>query len=371
MGCRMDDTRSTGDIRSQTSALIRERQDSLAADISMTISSIGDVLTPEEWRGCAELLLRLFAASVDAGSLDTQSAVMRDLGRYSPPLTTRQLLDAVHHAEHTILDEVALDGRLGATSEPWAAVAHAIRRATLEILGAHAEQVAGRDVAVNVRDALTTLISGPVFDLALQQEIERALRHHHALALLLFDIDDLAQINRDHGWGVGDRLLERTGILARRFFRMHDWVARRGGDNIAVLLPETTVDQAATLALRFREMVHHRLVLHDHKTDTTKIVTVSAAAVGTDLVQSEIDAAYVMLEAEAAVLRAKLDGHNRIERVALLPTSLTIFGASTMLGLRPRDVVNLIKGGALTATRRGRHYHIDREQIENVRQRSR
>jgi hypothetical protein len=204
----MDDTGVAGDVRSQTSALIRGRQESLAAAVAKVIASMGNALGPEEWRGCAELLLRLFAASVDAGTLDTQSAAMRDLARYSPPLTTHQLLDAVHHAERTILAEVALDDRLGATSEPWPVVAHSIRRATLEILGAHADQIAGRDVPISVRDPLTTLIAGPVFDLALQQEIERALRHKHSIALLLFDIDDLSQINREHGWGVGDRLLE-------------------------------------------------------------------------------------------------------------------------------------------------------------------
>src|SRR5688572_8034996 len=208
-----------GDVRSRTSALIRERQEALAADVVPQIADLGTALDPKELHACAELLLRLFAASVDAGTLDTESAAMRDLARYSPPLTTRQLLDAVHNAERVILDEIALDDRLGATSEPWAIVAHTIRRATLEILGAHAEQIAGRDVPLTVRDPLTTLIASPVFELALAQEIERALRHHHALALLLFDIDDLSQINREHGWGVGDRLLERTGILARRYFR--------------------------------------------------------------------------------------------------------------------------------------------------------
>jgi diguanylate cyclase (GGDEF)-like protein len=360
-----------GDVRSRTSALIRERQGALTADVVAQISDVATSLEPDALHGCADLLLRLFAASVDAGTLDTESAAMRDLARFCPPLTTHQLLDSVHLTERVILDEVALDDRLGATSEPWAVVAHGIRRATLEILGAHAEQIAGRDVPVSVRDALTTLIASPVFGLALAQEIERALRHRHALALLLFDIDDLSQINREHGWGVGDRLLERTGIVARRFFRMHDWVARYGDDSIAVLLPETTVDQAAVLAARFREMVQHRLVLQDHKTDMTKIVTVSAAAVGTDLVQSGIDAAYVLAEAEAAVLRAKLNGRNRVERVALLPTSLTIFGAATILGQTPRAVALLIREGALKATRRGRHFHIDRDLIEAYRKTSR
>ena len=363
----MEESGVAGDVRSRTSALIRERQDALAADVSAAIAPLGDALDPQEWRGCAELLLRLFAASIDAGSLDPQSAAMRDLARCSPPLTTRHLLDSVHQAERVILDEIALDERLGATSEPWAAVAHAIRRATLEILGAHAEQIAGRDVAVSVRDSLTTLITAPVFELALSQEIERALRHEHALALLLFDIDDLSQINREHGWGVGDRLLERMGILARQFFRTHDWVARHGDDAIAVLLPETTLDQAALLAARFREMVAQRFLLQDYKTDMTKTVTVSAAALGTDLVQSEIDPAYVIAEAEAAVLRAKLNGRNRIERVALLPTSLTIVGAATILGQTPRDVARLIRDGTLKASRRGRHFHIDRDLIEAYR----
>jgi diguanylate cyclase (GGDEF)-like protein/excisionase family DNA binding protein len=360
-----------GDVRSRTSALIRERQGALANDVAAAISPIAPALDGEQWRGCAELLLRLFAASIDAGSLDTQSAAMRDLARYSPLLTTRQLLDAVHQTERVVLDEVALDDRLGATSEPWAVVAHIIRRATLEVLGAHAEQVAGRDVPVKLRDPLTTLIAAPVFGLALAQEIERALRHKHALALVLFDIDDLTQINREHGWGVGDRLLERTGIQARRFFRMHDWVARHDNDAIAVLLPETTLDQAALLATRFGEMVQDRLVLHDHKSDVTRIVTVSAAAVGTDLVQSEIDAAYVMAEAEAAVLRAKLNGRNRVERVALLPTSLTIFGAASLLGHTPREIAQLIRNGTLKAARRGRHLHIDRDLLDAYRKTAR
>jgi diguanylate cyclase (GGDEF)-like protein/excisionase family DNA binding protein len=362
---------AAGDVRSQTSALIRARQDALAGDITAIISTLGDMLSPEEWHGCAELLLRLFAASVDAGSLDTESAAMRDLAHYSPPLTTRQLLDAVHHAERTIIDEVALDNRLGATSEPWALVAHAIRRATLEILGAHAEQIAGRDAPLQVRDPLTTLLVGPIFEVALAQEIERSLRHKHPLSLLLLDIDDLSQINREHGRGVGDRLLERTGILARQFFRTHDWVARLGEDAIAVLLPETTVDQAATLAGRFRQTVEQRLVLLDHKTDLTQIVTVSAAAVGTDLVQGDLNAAYVIAEAQAAVLRAKLNGRNRLEQVALQPTSFTIFGAAMMLGLSPRDVTRLVRDGTLRSARRGRHIHIDREVIEAVRKAAR
>ena len=263
-----------------------------------------------------------------------------------------------------MLDELALDEQLGATSEPWPVVAHSIRSGALEVIAAVAERAGGQQ---SLRDELTTLIAGHVFDLVLEQEALRALRHHHGVAMILFDIDDLSQLNRAHGYGAGDLLLERLGILARRFFRTHDWVARHGDDSIAVLLPETTLDQAATLAARFCETVKQRLVLIDHKTDAITAVTVSAAAVGTDLVQAEIDPAYILAEAYAAVVRAKMNGGNRVERVALMPTSVTILGAATLLGMTPRQVAGMVRSGALRAARRGRHFHIDRSQIEEHR----
>ncbi|HXG55733.1 MAG TPA: diguanylate cyclase [Vicinamibacterales bacterium] len=260
-----------------------------------------------------------------------------------------------------MLDELALDEVIGATSEPWPLVAHAVRSAAFEIVAAYSEREGGRAC---VRDPLTTLISTAVFRLALEQETARANRYEHGISVLLFDVDNLSEVNKGQGYGAGDRLLERLGILARRFFRNHDWVARYGEDAIAVLLPETALDQAAILATRFREMVYQRLQLSDHKTDTLVRVTVSAAAVGSDLVQADMDAGYVIAEAEAAVLRGKLDGGNRTERVALAPTSVTILSAATLLGISAKDVVNLMRGGVLRASRRGRRFHIDRAHIE-------
>ena len=112
----------------------------------------------------------------------------------------------------------------------------------------------------------------------------------------------------------------RLGISARRYFRTHDWIARYGDDGIAVLLPETTLDQAASLASGFCEMVQQRLVLVDHKTDTATPVSVSAAVVGADRVDVHIDASRILAEAAAAVTRAKMNGGNRIERVPLPPS---------------------------------------------------
>jgi diguanylate cyclase (GGDEF)-like protein/excisionase family DNA binding protein len=350
------------DVREQTAGAIRERP-GLAEDVAGTLA-VEPGLDAEGWRECGHLLVSLLASAVEEGELDPRRGGIHDLARFAPPLTVRQLVYAAHRAERVVLDELALHDQLGATSEPWPVVAHSVRTAVLEIVAALAERSTGR---LALRDALTTLVAQPVFNLALEQETLRAHRHQHGVAMILFDIDDLSSINHSHGYGAGDRLLERLGIMARRFFRTHDWVARQGEDSIAVLLPETTLDQAANLAERFLEMVRQRLVLVDHKTDVVTVVTVSAAAVGTELVQADVDVGYILSEAEGAVVRAKMNGGDSVERVALMPTSVTIIGAATLLGTSVRDVMRLVRAGTLRATRRGRHFHIDRAQIEDYR----
>lgn len=348
------------EVRAQIADVIRDHDLALTADLTASLVEVPD-LTQESWRECAGTLVGLFALSIDQGELDGRRGALHDLRRFSPPATLRQIVRAIHAAERVVLDELALDETIGAPSERWPLVVHAVRTAAFEIAGAFAERYGGGPA---VRDQLTTLISSHVFRLALEQEVARAHRHEHGIAVLLFDIDNLSEVNSAHGYGAGDRLLERLGILARRFFRNHDWVARHGEDAIAVLLPQASPDQAAMLAGRFRDMVSQRLVLTDHKTEAETRITVSAAAVGTDLVQVDLDAGSIVAELEAAVLRAKLNGGNRTERVALLPTSVTILGAATLLGRNPREIVALIRSGALRASRRGRHYHIDRTELE-------
>jgi diguanylate cyclase (GGDEF)-like protein len=353
------------DLRESVASALRERDRGLTEDLASALAQEAG-LDAASWRECGRVLLGLMARALDEGELQGGQGPIQALARFAPPLTVRQIAYAARTAERIALDELALHPHLGATAEPWPAVAQAVRTAMLEILVAFADR---HGAPAGLRDGLTTLLTRHVFDVALGQEILRSLRHHHGVALILFDIDDLSGLNATHGHGAGDRLLERLGIQASRFFRTHDWVARHGGDSIAVLLPGTTLDQAAQLANRFRETVEQRLVLVDHKTEAVTGVTVSAAAVGTDLVQVEVEVSYVMAEAEAALMRARMNGGNRVERVALLPTSVTILGAATLLGRTPRDVVKYLRAGTLAATRRGRHFHIDRAQIDSLRRR--
>jgi excisionase family DNA binding protein len=65
-----------------------------------------------------------------------------------------------------------------------------------------------------------------------------------------------------------------------------------------------------------------------------------------------------------------MNGGNRLERVALLPTTVTIPGAATLLGVGVRDVIRLVRAGDLRAVRRERHWHSERELIDDYRHRA-
>src|SRR5436853_7873963 len=94
-------------------------------------------------------------------------------------------------------------------------------------------------------DRLTTLHTRPLLEAVLAKEVERAGRFGYAISMILFDVDRLSEINEEHGYGVGDKILERLGILIRTYFRQHDWVARHSDDSICVVLTHTDADAGA------------------------------------------------------------------------------------------------------------------------------
>lgn len=354
------------DIRARVGSVLRTREEQLGADLTAALRDVlTDTVDAEVIPHAAGLILDLLTAALDSGGLDPRSGGVVDLLHLCHErIATRALFECVYRAERVVLDEIALDDHLGATSEPWALVTQLVRFAALDVHIALAERQLLAPAGGVVRDALTTLVARPVLDLVFDKEVARAQRRGHAISLILIDVDHLSGINAELGYGAGDRLLERLGILARRFFRNDDWIGRHGEDSIAALLPETTLDDASALAHRFRRTVKDRLLLRDHKTDARIPVTISAAVVGTDRVLSEIDPAGMLAEAEAALARARLNGPNQMERVALQPTSVTLLGAANLLGCTAREVRRLVRAGELDAAKRGRHYHIDRAAVE-------
>lgn len=323
-----DGGRMQDDLREQISALILERAGLLVWDTVAIFPFSGtDLLEPEYCNRIGQLLLQLLAVAVREGKADPRSGVVAELHHQTLDrrLAVERLFTFAYLMERTVLDELALSETLGATSEPWPLVAQLVRRGSFDLLAAYAERALLEPSEAAITDKLTTLHTRPMLDAVLAKEVERAGRYGFAISLILFDVDRLSAINKQHGYGVGDKILERLGILIRTYFRQHDWVARHSEDSIAVLLTRTDAEHANDLAERVRATVEERLGFTDHRTDTPVVVTVTAAVINVQVSSGDvIDPERLLADAEAAVERAKKAGRNRVERLDTYPVSRTL-----------------------------------------------
>jgi len=307
------------DLRQQTSTILLDRLDIITADtVAIFPYSGAETLDTDYCNRLGLLLTQLLAIAVRDGRLDARGRFMADLHRIvlELALSMERLFTFAYLTERTALDELALNDTIGATSEPWPLVAQLVRRASFDLLAAYTERAQLEPSETAITDRLTTLHTRPLFDAVLAKEVERAGRYGYAISLILFDVDHLSAINQEHGYGVGDKILERLGILIRQYFRQHDWVARHSEDSIAVLLSRTDAEHASSLAERVRATVEERLGFTDHRSDRAVPVTLSAAVINVQVAVGDvIDPERLLADAEAAVERAKQLGRNRVERL--------------------------------------------------------
>ncbi len=104
-------------------------------------------------------------------------------------------------------------------------------------------------------DALTGLGNRRAFDEALQRERERAGRYGTPLSLILADLDDFKTINDQHGHPAGDEILRAVSAALASSTRSPDECFRWGGDEFAVVLPQTPRDEARRVASRISEAI--------------------------------------------------------------------------------------------------------------------
>jgi diguanylate cyclase (GGDEF)-like protein len=108
---------------------------------------------------------------------------------------------------------------------------------------------------VAITDELTGLYNFHHFSTLLEQEYRRACRYHHSLSLLMIDIDYFKHINDSYGHLIGNEILAQVAKLISLACRDVDWVCRYGGEEFAVLLPETSSTEADSIAERVRQIV--------------------------------------------------------------------------------------------------------------------
>lgn len=304
------------ELRAHVARSLQGRAEVIVKDTMAVYAFAGmESIAPDDRARLAGLIFQLITHAVREGTLDSRSAAVADLGHMmrGKAIDVRALFNVVYLMERSALDELAVEESFGATSEPWPVIAHMVRRASFDVCAACSET---RDAgSAGIIDSLTTHHTRAVFLAALEKEIHRSERFGRPFALILLDVDRLAEINATHGYGAGDRVIERLGIVVRSHFRETDWVARSSGDTFAVLLPETQRVDAERLADRVRIMVAERLQLHDYRSDQQFPVTVSVGVLIAESVDQSVRAEQLLTEAEVAVDRAKKAGRNRVERV--------------------------------------------------------
>jgi diguanylate cyclase (GGDEF)-like protein len=101
-------------------------------------------------------------------------------------------------------------------------------------------------------DPLTGLYNRRFFDDYFEKELNRSLRYTHKLALVVFDMHGFKQVNDRFGHQQGDALLQMAAATLRKSLRTSDYAFRIGGDEFALLLPQSDTEQAAILSRRLR-----------------------------------------------------------------------------------------------------------------------
>lgn len=112
-----------------------------------------------------------------------------------------------------------------------------------------------RQISAGVTDVLTGCASLDALDRRVRDEFERARRYSLRFALVLLDIDRLREINDRMGQAAGDRVLADMGALMQREIRAPDFVARYGGDEFALILPETDAAGGKHFVERLRQVL--------------------------------------------------------------------------------------------------------------------
>jgi diguanylate cyclase (GGDEF)-like protein len=161
-------------------------------------------------------------------------------------------------------------------------------------------------------DPLTGLANRRHFEAELERELERTRRDGSPLTVVFADLDRFKFVNDTHGHLAGDRLLQFVGQVLVEQSRAIDVPARTGGEEFAILLPDTTLAEGVAVAERLRREIERRLE------DRRPRITLSLGAACTEQVGQTSSA--LCRSADRALYEAKTQGRNRTvaaERVAL------------------------------------------------------
>lgn len=155
-------------------------------------------------------------------------------------------------------------------------------------------------------DGLTQVFNRKYWEECLAHEYERARRFDHELALIMFDLDHFKRINDKYGHLGGDQVLIDTANTVKKSLRLCDVFGRYGGEEFAVIVPETSFTGACGLAERIRKAIENQII--NFNGDNINVT----ASIGISVL-SAADIRYedLIARADEALYEAKTNGRNR------------------------------------------------------------
>src|SRR4051794_13107064 len=162
-----------------------------------------------------------------------------------------------------------------------------------------------------VTDELTGLFNVRQFHSRLDNEIDRAERFGTQLSLVMLDIDKFKSVNDTYGHQQGDRVLVEVARVLRRLSRDVDLPARYGGEEMAVVLPQTDLRGAEQGAERMRAAIEGMQI---QRLDGGGLLPITASFGVASFPSQAADKTALVAAADAALYRAKRGGRNRVER---------------------------------------------------------
>jgi len=165
--------------------------------------------------------------------------------------------------------------------------------------------------ALSVTDGLTQLKNRYYFDLAFKKEFKRAAREGWHFSIIMIDIDYFKKINDEYGHLFGDYCLEKSASLIQSVVhRPSDTVARYGGEEIAILLPNTTLDGAMKLAEKIRE--HFRETEFSDSGINQSITVSLGVSSGKPNPNNQVSALKLLEIADQCLYKAKENGRDQV-----------------------------------------------------------
>jgi diguanylate cyclase (GGDEF)-like protein len=170
-----------------------------------------------------------------------------------------------------------------------------------------------RAEARSSRDVLTGLPNRRAFERALKRELERARRGRRGLGVAILDVDRFKALNDTHGHDAGDRALAELAHRLAGALRDSDLVARWGGEEFALLMPDLTPGaggEAWAAVERARRAVSARPIPLGLGLPSVTVTVSGGVAIGPGATEEE--GAALLRQADQALLRAKQEGRDRV-----------------------------------------------------------